>query len=140
MPSPPDGRPTGAENRANHRGSDPNAPIIAQGSGLLQIRKTVTIRGDAVRSSFGRERSRPTGGTGSPARSSGREFTDEVLVMPVVVVKLYEGRTIEQKRAAAQAITQVVVETLKTTAEHTQVIFEDVKKSDWAIAGKLASD
>ncbi|MGH2459610.1 MAG: tautomerase family protein [Chloroflexota bacterium] len=60
--------------------------------------------------------------------------------MPVVVVKLYEGRTIEQKRAAAQAITQIVVETLKTTAEHTQVIFEDVKKSDWATAGKLASD
>jgi 4-oxalocrotonate tautomerase len=60
--------------------------------------------------------------------------------MPVVIVKLYEGRTVEQKRAAAQAITQVVVETLKTTPEATHVIFEDVKKSDWAIAGKLASE
>ncbi|HLG50384.1 MAG: tautomerase family protein [Chloroflexi bacterium] len=60
--------------------------------------------------------------------------------MPLVIVKLYEGRTIEQKRAAAKAITDVIVETLKTTPEATQVIFEDVKRSDWAIAGKLASD
>jgi 4-oxalocrotonate tautomerase len=60
--------------------------------------------------------------------------------MPVVIVKLYEGRTIEQKRAAAKAITEVVVETLKTSAEATHIIFEDVKKSDWANAGKLASD
>jgi 4-oxalocrotonate tautomerase len=60
--------------------------------------------------------------------------------MPVVIVKLYEGRTIEQKRAAAQAITNVVVETLKTSADHTQVIFEDVKRSDWAIAGKLQGE
>lgn len=57
--------------------------------------------------------------------------------MPVVIVKLYEGRTKEQKQAAAKAITDVVVETLKTTAEHTQVIFEDVNRNDWAIAGKL---
>lgn len=57
--------------------------------------------------------------------------------MPVVIVKLYEGRTKEQKQAAAKAITDAVVETLKTTAEATQVIFEDVNKNDWAIAGKL---
>ena len=60
--------------------------------------------------------------------------------MPVVIVKLYEGRTSEQKRAAAKAITDVVVETLRTTAEATQVIFEDVKRSDWAIAGKLQGE
>jgi 4-oxalocrotonate tautomerase len=57
--------------------------------------------------------------------------------VPIVIVKLYEGRTAEQKRDAAKAITAVVVETLKTTAEHTQVIFEDTKRSDWAIAGEL---
>jgi 4-oxalocrotonate tautomerase len=57
--------------------------------------------------------------------------------MPVVIVKLYEGRTKEQKAAAAKAITDVIVETLKTTPEATQVIFEDVNRNDWAIAGKL---
>jgi 4-oxalocrotonate tautomerase len=60
--------------------------------------------------------------------------------VPVVIVKLYEGRTSEQKRAAAKAITDVIVETLRTTAEATQVIFEDVKRSDWAIAGKLQGE
>ena len=57
--------------------------------------------------------------------------------MPLVLIKLYEGRTAEQKRKAAKAITDVIVETLGTTAEHTQIIFEDTKKSDWAIAGNL---
>lgn len=56
--------------------------------------------------------------------------------MPVVIVKLYEGRTAEQKRAAAKAITDAIVEHLKTTPEATHVIFEDVKRSDWAIAGQ----
>jgi 4-oxalocrotonate tautomerase len=57
--------------------------------------------------------------------------------MPLVFIKLYEGRTVEQKRKAAKAITDIIVETLGTTAEHTQVIFEDTKKNDWAIAGEL---
>lgn len=56
--------------------------------------------------------------------------------MPVVIVKLYEGRTAEQKRAAAKAITDAIVEHLKTTPDATHVIFEDVKRSDWAIAGQ----
>jgi len=60
--------------------------------------------------------------------------------VPVVIVKLYEGRTPDQKRAAAKAITDVVVETLKTSADHTQIIFEDVKRSDWSIAGKLQGE
>ncbi|HLZ09452.1 MAG TPA: tautomerase family protein [Chloroflexota bacterium] len=57
--------------------------------------------------------------------------------MPLVLIKLYEGRTADQKRKAAKAITDVIVETLGTTPEHTQIIFEDTKKSDWAIAGSL---
>ena len=60
--------------------------------------------------------------------------------MPLVVIKLYEGRSAEQKRQAAKQITDVIVETLKTTAEHTQIIFEDVSKGDWAIAGKLQNE
>ncbi|HVB97676.1 MAG TPA: tautomerase family protein [Chloroflexota bacterium] len=60
--------------------------------------------------------------------------------MPFIHVRLYEGRTSEQKRAAAQAITKAIVETLNTTAEATQIVFEDVKKSDWSIAGKLQGE
>lgn len=56
--------------------------------------------------------------------------------MPVVIVKLLEGRTAEQKTELAQAITEAVVKIAKTTAEGTQVIYEDTKRSDWFSGGK----
>lgn len=60
--------------------------------------------------------------------------------MPLITVKLHEGRTVEQKRALAQALTAETVRVLNCPAGAVDVIFEDVKKSDWAKAGKLASD
>lgn len=60
--------------------------------------------------------------------------------MPYVIVELYEGRSVEQKRAAAKAITAAIVETLNTTAEATHVLFHELKKENAAQAGKLASD
>jgi 4-oxalocrotonate tautomerase len=60
--------------------------------------------------------------------------------MPVILVKLFEGRTIEQKRDFAVAVTNDAVRTLKCAPEAVEVIFEDVKRSDWATAGRLASD
>jgi 4-oxalocrotonate tautomerase len=60
--------------------------------------------------------------------------------MPLVTIHLYEGRTVEQKRELAAAITKSVSEIAKTSAEHVHIIFRDVAKHDWATAGKLASD
>ena len=60
--------------------------------------------------------------------------------MPIIQVSLFEGRTPEQKREFAQAVTADAVRTLKCAPESVEVIFQDVKKSDWATAGKLASD
>lgn len=60
--------------------------------------------------------------------------------MPTIRVELFEGRTVEQKRAFAQAVTQVVVETLGSSADSVDVIFTDVAKHDWATAGRLWSD
>ncbi len=60
--------------------------------------------------------------------------------MPVITVEMYEGRTDDQKRQLAKAITEAVARIAKTTPEATHIVFRDVKKSDWAIAGKLASD
>jgi 4-oxalocrotonate tautomerase len=58
--------------------------------------------------------------------------------MPVIHVFLYEGRTKEQKAELAQAITDDVVRIMKTTPEATHVVYHDTRRSDWAIAGKLA--
>ena len=60
--------------------------------------------------------------------------------MPLIHISLFEGRSVEQKREFAEAVTADAVRVLKCPAESVDVIFEDVKKSDWASAGKLASD
>lgn len=60
--------------------------------------------------------------------------------MPTIHVELFAGRTVEQKRAAAAAITEAVVRTLGTSPESVDVIFRDVERHDWATAGRLWSD
>jgi 4-oxalocrotonate tautomerase len=60
--------------------------------------------------------------------------------MPYVFVEMYEGRNVDQKRAAAKAITDAVVEHLETTADATHVIFREIKRENSAHAGKLACD
>lgn len=60
--------------------------------------------------------------------------------MPLIHVSLYEGRSIEQKREFVTVVTAQAARVLKCAPESVDIIFEDVKKSDWASAGKLASD
>jgi 4-oxalocrotonate tautomerase len=60
--------------------------------------------------------------------------------MPLIHVSLYEGRSIEQKREFVTVVTAETARILKCPSESVDIIFEDVKKSDWATAGKLASD
>lgn len=60
--------------------------------------------------------------------------------MPLIHVSLYEGRSIEQKREFVKVITTETARILKCPQESVDIIFEDIKKSDWASAGKLASD
>jgi 4-oxalocrotonate tautomerase len=60
--------------------------------------------------------------------------------MPLIQVSLYEGRSIEQKREFVTVVTAEAARILKCPPTSVDIIFEDVKKSDWATAGKLASD
>jgi 4-oxalocrotonate tautomerase len=60
--------------------------------------------------------------------------------MPLVVVKMLEGRTLEQKRRLAREITDVVVRVAGTTEEQVDVIIEDYPRENWAKAGTLFAD
>lgn len=60
--------------------------------------------------------------------------------MPMIKVEMYPGRTVEQKRAFAKAITESFVTICGGTPQSVHVVFQDVAKSDWAIAGVLGSD
>ncbi|SEM54937.1 4-oxalocrotonate tautomerase [Pseudoxanthomonas sp. GM95] len=57
--------------------------------------------------------------------------------MPVVRVSWFEGKDTKAKAAVAAEITESIVKNTGTDASYVYVIFEDVKPSDWAGAGKL---
>ncbi|MBI5869985.1 MAG: 4-oxalocrotonate tautomerase family protein [Actinobacteria bacterium] len=57
--------------------------------------------------------------------------------MPFVEVKLYEGRTREQKEALVDRITEAFVEIAGTPREHVWIVFRDVPKDQWAMNGEL---
>ena len=60
--------------------------------------------------------------------------------MPTINVQLFEGRTTEQKRAFVQAVTVAACTTLGCEPTAVDVIIQEVKRENWATAGKLWSD
>ncbi|HTK94593.1 MAG TPA: tautomerase family protein [Terriglobales bacterium] len=60
--------------------------------------------------------------------------------MPHVEITLVRGRSVEQKRKAAEKITQVVAEELNARREDTTVAFLEVEKDSFAHAGVLVVD
>ena len=60
--------------------------------------------------------------------------------MPTIRVELFAGRTVEQKRALAKALTEATVKTLGGSPDGVDVIFSDVERHDWATGGELWSD
>ena len=59
--------------------------------------------------------------------------------MPVVIVEMWEGRTIEQKKQLVEGITSSFVQ-IGTPPELLHVILHDIPKHNWAIKGKLVSE
>lgn len=60
--------------------------------------------------------------------------------MPTIRVELFAGRTVEQKRALAQALTEAAARTLGVGVDGVDVIFQDIERHDWATGGQLWSD
>jgi len=59
--------------------------------------------------------------------------------MPVVIVEMWEGRTVDQKKKLVEGITDSFVQ-IGVPQNAVQVIIKDNPKHNWAIAGKLASE
>ena len=60
--------------------------------------------------------------------------------MPSIRVEMFEGRTVEHKRALAQALTETTMRVLGVGAEAVDVMFFDIPRHDWASGGVLWSD
>jgi 4-oxalocrotonate tautomerase len=59
--------------------------------------------------------------------------------MPVVIVEMWEGRTLEQKKKLVKGITDAFV-SIGTPPDKVEIILKDNQKSNWGQDGKLASE
>ena len=59
--------------------------------------------------------------------------------MPVVIVEMWQGRTVEQKKQLAHGITTEFTK-IGVPPDQVHIIFKDNPKHNWATSGKLASE
>ena len=60
--------------------------------------------------------------------------------MPVVNIKIREGRSVEQKRALAKKVTEALVESIGARPEAVTISIEDIKRENMASGGVLYTD
>ncbi len=66
--------------------------------------------------------------------------TSQGKTMPTINVQMFEGRTLEQKRAFVKAVTEASAQTLGCSPEAVDIIIQEIKREDWASGGTLWSD
>ena len=60
--------------------------------------------------------------------------------MPLVTIKIFEGRTIEQKRGLVKDVTEAIVQNIGCQPATVHISIVDLKKENLAQGGKLFSD
>lgn len=60
--------------------------------------------------------------------------------MPFVIVHMWEGRSLAQKRALVKAITDAMVEHADADPEALHVVLQEYTKENWARSGALGVD
>jgi 4-oxalocrotonate tautomerase len=60
--------------------------------------------------------------------------------VPFVIVHMWEGRSVEQKRALARAITDAMVEHAGASPDALHVVIQEYPRENWARAGVLGVD
>lgn len=60
--------------------------------------------------------------------------------MPFAQIYMIEGRTVEQKRAVIEKVTQALVDAIDAPKENVRVWIHDVPKENWGISGVSAKD
>jgi 4-oxalocrotonate tautomerase len=60
--------------------------------------------------------------------------------MPFVIVEMWQGRSVEQKRNLVKAITKAMVEEAACQPDHLHVVIHETPKDSWGRAGTLGID
>jgi 4-oxalocrotonate tautomerase len=64
----------------------------------------------------------------------------EVVLMPVVQISWWTGRTDEQKKKVIEGITKVIAEALNIKPEAVTVIIYDIEKKNWGVGGRPGTE
>lgn len=57
--------------------------------------------------------------------------------MPLIEIKMYEGRSQEQKQKLVEKITQAFEEVADAPSEQVWIVFRDVPRDQWGMGGEL---
>jgi 4-oxalocrotonate tautomerase len=60
--------------------------------------------------------------------------------VPFIEVKLWEGRTREQKAELARRMTDALVEVVGCPVDAVSIVFDDYAQADWAEGGRLCDE
>lgn len=60
--------------------------------------------------------------------------------MPIIRVEMFSGRTREQKSVIAKELTDTFIRTAGGKPEGVTIVFSDIEKEDWAVAGTLVAE
>jgi 4-oxalocrotonate tautomerase len=60
--------------------------------------------------------------------------------MPIIIIKVAKGRTIEQKRELVRSITEQTARILRVKPEWVSVIIDEYDRENWATGGELQID
>ncbi len=60
--------------------------------------------------------------------------------MPIVTIKMLEGRTNEQKHQLVKSVTDAVSESVNAPKENISIIIEEMKKEHYAVGGVRKSE
>lgn len=60
--------------------------------------------------------------------------------MPIIHITIAKGRTLDQKRALVQKITNATAETLNVSPEKIWIRIEEFEKDEFAVNGELMCD
>lgn len=60
--------------------------------------------------------------------------------MPFIEVKMLSGRSDDQKKRLAAAITDAIVDICQSPRDGTMVVIEEYESDHWAVAGQMVSE
>lgn len=60
--------------------------------------------------------------------------------MPIAIINIKTGRTVEQKRKMVTKVTEALVETMEVKPQSVRIIINEMANDNFAIAGTLVCD